>query len=206
MTERSNSTVAYYDGTPESYLQELLGVDAEPLYRPFLALIPSGGSILDLGCGPGRDTKVFLGRGYQVTAVDASSRMVEAATRLSGQQVQQLAVEELDIESAFDGVWACASLIHVPRRGLADAIRRIRRALRPGGVCYMSFKEGVGERIDATGRHFTDFTPIELEAFLTTEIGLELIKLWSSEDLRLERTQRWANALVRDCSSAAVSS
>jgi SAM-dependent methyltransferase len=170
-------------------------MDMESLYQPFLELIPACGRILDAGCGSGRDTKAFLERGYDVTAIDASSKMVESAAQLTGVTVEQVCFQELEYEAEFHGVWACASLLHVPRSELDDVLERIQLALRPGGVCFMSFKLGEEERLHGD-RRFTDFTAQSLDSCLAGHLDFHVIRVWISDDVRPERNDQWVNALV----------
>src|SRR6516164_3275264 len=88
-------TVAYYDTHAEKYIRDTIGIDMEWFYEPFLALVPAGGHILDVGCGSGRDTLAFLGRGFRVTAIDASAVMARLASERLGQAVAVLRVQDL---------------------------------------------------------------------------------------------------------------
>jgi hypothetical protein len=119
--------------------------------------------------------------------------MARVATALLGQEVVVPRFQEVDYEQAFDGIWACASLLHVPRSEMDDVFRRFTRALRPGGVWYLSFKEGEAEEVRG-GRWFTDFT----EGLLREQLGrrplLEVLRIWWTPD---QREQTWVNALVR---------
>ena len=169
----------------------------ESLYRPFLELVPEAGMILDAGCGSGRDTKSFLDRGYQVTAIDASANMVEATTRLTGQPAKQLRFQGLEDQNEFDAIWACASVLHVPLAEIDDVLERFSTALRPGAVCYLSFKEGDSERTEG-GRLFTDFTESSLLAQLNQQPSVVVVRISITNDLRPGRSEeRWVNALVR---------
>jgi SAM-dependent methyltransferase len=168
----------------------------ESLYGPFLELLSMGGKILDAGCGSGRDTKVFAERGYEVTAIDASEKMVEVTTQLSGKLARQLLLQEIDFQNEFDGVWACASLLHVPRHEIDGVLEKIICSLRPRGIFYMSFKEGDGERAQGD-RRFTDFTASGLEACIAGHSNLDIVRIWITDDVRPGRTERWVNALVR---------
>ena len=152
MSQPSDNTIRYYDDHTDEYVTSTFKMDMESLYQPFLELIPACGRILDAGCGSGRDTKAFLERGYDVTAIDASSKMVESAAQLTGVTVEQVCFQELEYEAEFHGVWACASLLHVPQSELDDVLERIQLALRPGGVCCMSFKLGEEERLHGDRR------------------------------------------------------
>ena len=98
------------------------------LYRPFLERLPKNAGILDLGCGSGRDTKEFLNKGYRVTAADGAESICRLASEYIGQQVRCLTFENLDYVEEFDGVWACASLLHVEKTKIEDVIKRIHTA------------------------------------------------------------------------------
>ena len=158
--------------------------------------IPQGGKILDLGCGSGRDTKAFIDRGYSVTAVDGSPSLCEMAKVQLGIEVECSDFNELNYKEEFDGVWACASLLHCSRENLPNIIDKIKHALVPNGVVYMSFKYGdfEGEKL---GRFFLDLNEERFEEILKKTNGLEKIKVWQSEDTRREKDVIWLNALLR---------
>src|SRR5215469_8051738 len=103
------STTDYYDRYAAEFCENTFTVDVSALYIPFLRDIPEGGAILDAGCGSGRDSLAFLSRGYRVVSIDASSEMVDAATKHTGQQTLLLSFNEIDFTDEFDGIWACGS-------------------------------------------------------------------------------------------------
>ena len=84
-----------------------------------------------------------------MTAMDASEEMCKLAEIHTGLEVLHMTFEEMDFDSVFDGIWACASLLHVPEKELSDILTKIARALKDSGILYMSFKlgdfEGFGE-------------------------------------------------------------
>jgi len=133
--------------------------------KGFLALLPPGGSILELGCGAGNHSAVILADGFKVRATDGSPEMAEIASRRLGQRVDAMRFDQLDEQEAYDGVWASACLLHVPRDELTGILKRIRRALRGDGVFYASFKigEGDGGR-DSLGRYYNYPSPEWLAA------------------------------------------
>jgi SAM-dependent methyltransferase len=194
MNQRSE-TIRYYDDHADEFVRGTIGVNMELLYQPFLAMLPEAGTILDAGCGSGRDSKAFLDRGYSVTAIDASEKMVEATNFLTGISAVKLQFQQMEFANDFDGIWACASLLHVPRRELDTILSAFARALCPTGVCYLSFKEGNSERL-RDGRHFTDFTEPGLREALTHHCEFEIIRIWATADVRPDRRDRWVNALV----------
>lgn len=191
-----SETIRYYDDHADEYVRETVNVNMESLYKPFLELLAPAARILDAGCGSGRDAKAFLDRGYHVTAIDASARMVEATAALTGTCTLRMLLEEIDFHDEFDGIWACASLLHVPRNQITDVMSRFAAALQDDGVCYVSFKEGRGDRTEG-GRRFTDFTELALTSCLAEQSGFKLLRSWVTDDVRPDRNDRWVNALAR---------
>jgi len=191
------STIRFYEDHADAYISGTVDVAMESLYRPFIQLLPAGGTILDAGCGSGRDARAFLDRGYQVTAIDASAQMVKATTRLTGHPAEQLRFQKMEFQGEFDAVWACASVLHVPLAELDDVLSRFFIALRPGGTFYLSFKEGKGERTER-GRHFTDFTANSLRTKLEQQSSVSVLRIWTTNGLRPGRVdERWVNAIIR---------
>ncbi len=192
------STIAYYDDQAEEFIRSTFDVDMADLYRPFLEHIPQGGRILDAGCGSGRDSLAFLRLGYEVVSIDACERMVEATRSVTGGVVQQMNFESADFEREFDGIWACASLLHVPRQDLGAVLVVLGKALKSDGILYVSFKHGNFERTE-NGRYFNDLDEVALRSLFDSDPRLEIVNLWISEDVRIERrgNQQWLNALAR---------
>jgi SAM-dependent methyltransferase len=193
----SEPTIAYYESHAEQFAKSTLDVGMQSLYEPFLALLPQSGHILDAGCGSGRDSLCFLRRGYRVTAFDASPAMARIATEITGQPTAVLRFQDMSYEDEFDGIWACASLLHVPGRDMDDVFSRFTHALRGEGVWYVSFKRGTREEV-RHGRLFTDFTADRLRQTVQRHPRLNLIQVWETDDARPEREgQKWLNCLVR---------
>jgi superfamily II DNA or RNA helicase/SAM-dependent methyltransferase len=190
-------TVGYYNRNAARYVAETVGVDLSALRERFLAQIPTGGFILDAGCGSGRDSLAFLQQGYRVRAFDAAPEIARLAAEGIGQPVQVQRFDELDERAAYDGVWACASLLHLPPAELPDALHRLWAALKPDGVLYLSLKHGDGERVDAEGRHFTDATEARLRDWLAALPEVAGIDCWLTPDHRPDRPDTWLNALMR---------
>jgi len=192
------STVSYYDAHAAEFCENTASVDMSGLYAPFLREMPAGGRILDVGCGSGRDSLAFLQKGYQVVSIDASAKMVNATTKLTGQQAMLLRFDALEFDSEFDGIWACASLLHIARGDLNPVLARLTKALKPNAVLYLSFKHGDSERME-TGRFFNDLNETLLRTALANHPQLELVRVWTTEDVRNDRPGRpsWLNAIVR---------
>ena len=190
------SSTAYYEGHAQAFFAATVDVDLVPLYARFLREVPAGGRILDAGCGSGRDARAFVARGYQVAACDASPTLARLASVHCGFPVRVLRFQELDGPARFDGIWACASLLHVPLRELPDVLRQLAAALRPRGVLYASFKHGRGERAQG-GRHFTDLDEAGLAALVRAAPYFTELETWITRDRRPDRAaERWLNTLL----------
>ena len=191
-----NPTIDYYNRHAAAFFRETAGVEMAALQRKFTALVPAGGLILDAGCGSGRDALAFKEQGFKVAAFDASPELARLAGEHLGQPVAVRTFAEVGERDAYDGIWACASLLHLPRREIPGALSRLWAALKPGGVMYVSFKEGQGER-QKDGRHFSDLGEHELHALLDTLPDTTHREYWTTPDSRPDRTETWLNALVR---------
>lgn len=191
-------THKFYEDNAEAFFKQTVHVDMSPLYGRFLQHVPAGGSILDAGCGSGRDSKAFKELGFQVTAFDAAPALVAKASALLGQDVLLRRFDELDFVESFDAIWACASLLHVAPSELTSAIERLSAGLKHGGVLYASFKNGNGQRRDHSGRHFTDMDIVGFAAYISAMPELGIIDAWDSKDQRPGRVDEvWLNLLLR---------
>ncbi len=190
-------TLAYYEANAPRFFEDTRDVDLSPLYEPFLSRLPSGAHILDAGCGSGRDSLYFLDNGSYVISFDASEAMVRLAAKHLGRPVLRLAFDQVGFEERFDGVWACASLLHVPRRAMARTLSRLASSLKRGGTLYASFRYGDDEVV-RKGRLFTDYTEEGFEGLLGALPDLELVRTWQTADLRPHRAgTTWLNTLSR---------
>jgi len=145
------ATLQFYRGNAEAYAKRTF-TSRQARLTAFLALLPPGACILELGCGAGGDTAEMLARGFDVRATDGSPEMAGVASRCLGRPVETLLFHDLDEVEAYDAVWANACLLHVPRDELAKILARIWRALKAEGVFYASYKEGDGDGRDTLDR------------------------------------------------------
>jgi len=199
-SEPTDSTLAYYESNANKFFLATINLNMTVLYRPFLDCMPTYASILDAGCGSGRDTLYFTRRGYRVTAFDYSPNLVKLATKLAGQEILNLAFQDLEFENLFNGIWACSSLQHVPLDEMNDVVYKLSRSLKVGGVLYASFKYGTGEH-DRNGRLFLDLNEDGFEELIKLHPELAVIRVWQNSDLRPSReNDKWFNLLVRKTS------
>ena len=195
--ESSDLTLDYYNRNAQRFTGDTLEVEFSNIQDSFLTLLPPGALILDFGCGSGRDSRYFLQKGYQVEACDGSEEMVKAAAQNAGIPVKKMLFSELDEENRYDGIFACASILHVPSKELPDIITRMKKAVKTGGILYISFKYGTFEGI-RNGRYFTDLTEKSLQAILDEVRGLEISRTGITGDARPGRgDEKWLNVLLR---------
>lgn len=188
-------TINYYQHNADSFFTTTVAVDMSSLYTPFVEALTPPELILDAGCGSGRDAKAFAEMGYRVEAFDASSEMVARAARYSGLPVRQRSFTDISETARYDGIWCCASLLHVPGDELPGVMQRLATALKPGGVWYVSFKYGTGER-EKEGRRFTDLDEAGLTALVAALADIDITRMWQTLDKRPERSETWLNALL----------
>ena len=167
------------------------------LYAEFLPHVKQHGHILDAGCGSARDAAYFKQQGFTVSAFDASENIARLASNYLQQPVEIKTFQELECANKYDGIWCCASLLHVPKAELPQVFLKLQKALKPDGVLYVSFKYGTQERVH-NGREFTDLNESALTALITHHTELEIIKQWQTVDQRPEReSEVWLNALIK---------
>ncbi len=189
-----NTTIDYYNKNADKFISGTIDANMSHLQKEFLEYIPDGGYILDFGCGSGRDSKAFLDAGYKVLSVDGSKAMCLAAEKLTGQKVIHSLFADFETEDRFDGVWACASLLHLPKKELKPVIDKLSTLLNEGGCLYMSFKYGdfEGER---NGRYFTNLTEKSLDEIVKDNMLLKHVKYAVTSDVRPQREdEKWLNA------------
>ena len=187
-------TKDYYDNNAQEFVNSTFMVDMQSLYQPFLNLIPDFGRILDLGCGSGRDALAFKNMGYKIEAIDYSAELVKQASDLTGIEVRLQSFYDLDEIDTYNGIWACASLLHCERHRLVDVLQRMIQSLKANGVIYMSFKYGDQDR-EKDGREFTDLNEQQAGELLDYFNQVSLAKQWISIDKRPDRTEQWLNLL-----------
>lgn len=193
----SDYTIDYYNEHVQDFASSTVDVEFHELQDKFLAYLQQGASILDFGCGSGRDTKYFLSKGYQVDATDGSEELCRYASEFTGIEVKHQYFQELEAVDQYDGIWACASILHLTKKELKPVLRKMALALHAGGYIYTSFKHGdyEGER---NGRFFVDFTLDAWKSFIEDIEELELVEYWYTSDARPGREdEKWLNVMMR---------
>lgn len=185
----------YYDENAQEFFDGTVDADMSQHYDEFLKLIPENGCILDAGCGSGRDTKNFKLLGYNIVAIDGSVEMCKIASKFTGVNVKHMQFQNITFVDVFDGIWASASLLHVPSDELDSVLSKLKCSLKNSGVFYASFKLGEFEGL-RNGRFFNDFTEISARELFERN-SFEVIKTWQTLDSRPERDDKWVNILVK---------
>lgn len=188
-------SVNFYNQNAQAFFTATKDIDVSSLLARFTPHLPTQAHILDAGCGSGRDSKTFLTMGFVVVSFDASKELAAVAANYINQPVQVCAFTEFTHAQPFDGIWACASLLHVPASQLPHTFAHLGTLLKPQGLFYCSFKYGRRDEV-RDGRAFTYCDEMRLQRFIAHS-GLILRETWKTTDLRAGRENEcWLNALL----------
>ena len=159
-------TIKYYDKSAESYLDKVCNTYPDSDLLSFINSIKSGGTVLDLGCGPGNSSAMMQSAGLNVQATDCSQKMVDIAKNKFNVDAIKAEFKELSEIDLYDGVWANFSLLHAPRSEMLSNLKKINRSLKKKGYLHIGLKIGNGEKRDTLGRQYTYYQPKELKSLL----------------------------------------
>lgn len=197
LTEQNENTLQYYDENAAKFVASTKSVEFRFAQDKFLSYLPESSYILDFGCGSGRDSKYFLERGHRVDAVDGSKEICKIAREYVGIEVKQMLFSELSFVNKYEGIWACSSILHLPKTELRDVLYKMVRAIKPNGYIYTSFKYGDYEGYREE-RYFTDFTENSFKAFIKDFSEIRIVEYWISKDVRPGRSEeKWLNLILQ---------
>lgn len=189
-------TIEFYNEHAQEFFDSTFYIDMTEHIDRFTKHLLPGAKILDLGCGSGRDICEFKRRGFQVEGLDASEELVKLALERTGSIIRLGQIENLDVKNEYDGIWCCASLLHVDKLDLMDVVDQIYDALKDYGFVYASFKYGDSER-NSKGRYFVDFNETSVRKLFLKKGKFGLRECYISYDLRPGREkERWINIIV----------
>ncbi len=173
----------------------------------FLSYLASGASILDVGCGPGHQAKYLIEHGFKVTGIDLSEEMIKIAQKAcpTGQFLVKDIISPLEMDTSFDGVYAKASLLHIPKNEIASVLKNITESLKSGGYLYVEVKEKrpqeSGEMIVKVNdygyeyeRFFSYFSLAELKKYIA-QLGYPIVHESSSQSPSGKTT--WLHLVVQ---------
>ena len=176
LAEIESLTLGHYNQHAESYWQGTQDHDVSQNYAAFLKPLPQTGAldILDFGCGPGRDVYYFKSLGHRVTGLDGSAEFCRMARTYSGCQILQQNFLSLDLPAhGFDGIFANASLFHVPSRELPRVLAELHAALKPAGILFISNPRGEGE--GWSGQRYGHYMQIDASRQFLADAGFEIL-------------------------------
>lgn len=192
-----NDSLQYYNQHAKEFSDSTRDVEFKEMQERFLVYLKPGARILDFGCGSGRDTKYFLDRGFETDAADGSEELVRIASEYTGIEVRLMYFQDLDEKEAYDGIWACSSILHLAYRELEDVFIKMARALTSHGILYTSFKYGTDEG-ERNGRYFTDMTEEKMDKLLKDVNLFDILEMWVTSDVRPGRAEeKWLNMILR---------
>jgi len=199
-----NQTIDYYNKNVALFTNDTVSANMSDAQHRFLSVLqkthdqnPEDLHLLDFGCGSGRDTKCFLEGGYQVSAMDGSQKLAEKASKYTGISVKTMLFQDFHEKEQYDGIWACASILHLTKEELPGIFQSVYAALKKDGIFYTSFKYGdfQGYRNE---RYYTDLTEETMNALLKEQPGFVVEEEWISTDVRPGRSQeQWINLIAR---------
>lgn len=194
------TTLDYYETYAKDFFSQTINVDMQNVYQPFLENLPSGKqTILDVGCGSGRDSIFFSNQGFVVTAIDGSQNLIDLAkqtdTRIDWQCLTFDEIANQNWQSQFTGIWACASLLHVPFDDLPKILNDLLSCLKPNGVLYASFKYGDSERKKGS-RFFCDINEERWQLIENQLNNAKPLKFWQTIDNRKNLQDIWFNLIL----------
>lgn len=189
-------TLDYYNDNAKKYFDTTVNANMSRAYDMFLKYVVDSGLILDFGCGSGRDSKYFLDNGYRVECIDGSLELSKLASEYLGIDVKCMDFSEFNEISKYDGVWACASLLHVKKEKLLDILIKIRDSLKINGILYVSFKNGNEEEI-VDGKYYNYLTYDDFLDIINITGNLELLEFDNSKTvLNNNESRTWNNFVL----------
>lgn len=202
--QASKRTLNYYDENAVEFAIQTANIDMHNLYELFINQLPQRDKqyLLDVGCGSGRDANHFAKQGYDVTAIDASAGLIQWAqqhhmsSRINWHHLDFSSIEKQAWENKFTGIWACASLLHVPFLELPFVTKSLLKTLTDDGVMYLSFKYGEGERVDHE-RFFCDMNESRWKTIVSEILRVIEYDIWLSTDKRADYKNAWFNEMIK---------
>lgn len=197
MNKNTNITLDYYNQKASAFSDSTQTINFSSIQQDFCRYVPKGGKILDLGCGAGRDSKAFLDAGYDVTAIDGSEELCKVASKFIGKDVECIIFQDYEPKTMFDGIWACATLLHLSKEDIVLVMNKLAKNLKKDGCFYASFKYGDFSGI-RNGRFFQNMTEDMFTELLKQLPDYELISSAITSDVRDGREdEKWLNAFLR---------
>ncbi|MEQ1494949.1 MAG: class I SAM-dependent methyltransferase [Novosphingobium sp.] len=197
MTSFDPVTLNFYaTEAPDYHANSAAGINGD--LPAFLDRLAPGALILELGCGGGRDAADMVNQGFAIDPTDGVPAMAAIAEQRLGMAIRVMRFDELNAVAQYDAVYASYSLLHVPRAGLANVLRRIWTALKPGGWHMATYKSGGTEGRDNLDRYFNYLSHDQAEAFYREAGEWDCLELTHGEGPGYQgRRSPWVNVIAR---------
>lgn len=180
----TKKTIETYNKTAHKYAsshQDIVPI--KELLDEFIKNL-SGPKILDVGCGPGRDVKYFSDQGLEPIGIDLSKALLTKASEIApNAKFIEMDMRNLAFEKeSFDGIWACASFLHLPKKEASIALAQFYRVLIKGGILSISVKAGQGERFVEKDEYlgfskfYSFYSEDEIVALINSQ-GFKILKI-----------------------------
>jgi len=192
-----NNTIDYYNRNAESYYWNTVGVDLDATRKRFAAYLRDGAFVIDMGCGSGRDVVAFSDMGFRVIGIDASEELVYLAQERLGINAFMADMSTWLQGDKYDGIWCCASLMHLDEAECRQFFINLNCNLKKGGVLYFSVKSGIKTGTDEEGRYMRDFTEEDIRELISYVEGLTIKEYWYTDDILNRRDFRWLNVIAQ---------
>lgn len=191
-----NSTINYYNQNAQEYALKVSGANMSADLNSLIESLPKNSDIklLEIGAGGGRDLKYMRGRGLNVVPLEPSNELANLIEEEQGVKVVRQKVQDMSYENEFDGVYAIASLLHIPKNEILDVLKRIKSSLKENGVFLLTLKEGVGESLDNQDRFFSYYAVDEIKEILE-EAGFNNISFNKNNDMLKRADTQWITTM-----------
>lgn len=187
----------YYETNAKRYAEETFSADMSEQYKRFLPRLRKHAGILDVGSGSGRDACYFQKQGYQVTALEPSKNLCREIQKIFSGEIVCSDIQSYQPDQHFDGIWACASLLHLQEKEILHFFEKIDLYLNNNGIIYLSGKNGIPTGEAANGRYFLEFTEQLVRKILAVNERIKLEDLWYTEDVSGRKGFRWMNVILK---------
>ena len=192
-----SNTLTYYNENAQEYFNNTVKGNMQLSYDKFLKYIPKNSYILDFGCGSGRDSKYFLDQGYRIKAIDGSIELCLIAEKYLNHKVENMYFSELNDNNVYDGIWSCASILHINKKEFIGILKKMVTALKKEGIMYISFKNGIGEEI-INGRYFQYYTKEEFINVINSFDDLEILDIYITKSTtNFNEEKEWNNFILK---------
>lgn len=205
MNNSKKTTIKSYDETASEYFRVVSSFELLPEIKEFSKKVIKNGRILDLGCGPGHHSKYFSNIGFNVIGIDLSKEMIEIARKESPKSKFKV-MDILDLnfeEDSFDGIWASASLLHVPKNKIKSVLIKLKKTLKNNGILYISLKEGLGSELFSDARYggvdkfYVYYQLNEIQKILK-DVGFDILEIELKDKRTHYDTNSWLHIFCQN--------